>query len=584
MRAASKTKDVKSGSRDGAVPAARALDFHMADLLDDYAAARQQLLDALPIAAAVVGRRDKTIAVECSNPIFAHYESAGDSGSRTRNIFARNALGRQVAAFLDGAGDTAEFCWTDGGPIEGRHFTVKLTRIVATKEAGQRCMLFLLDNTAQLQTERNLKREMLSDSLTGLPNRAGFTEILEQAAAQDDAHFAVLAVDLVRFSRINECIGTMAGDELIITVARRLVKALRGGDHLARTGGDEFGILVRLVDGPGDALHVANRIREVLAAPFRLSELEICVDCSIGCALLSDEAGDVEKLIRHAQFALKRAKDTRRVEVYQPTAFHMARKRFSLETELRRAVENDELHLAFQPLVDLATDRVAGFEALARWDHPELGVISPQEFIPVAEESGLIVPIGRWALGAAAQTIADWDRRSDKATAIRISVNLSAIQLARDDIPAAVTKALAAAGIAGNRFTLELTESAVIADPERVVRVLDELKALDTALAMDDFGTGYSSLAYLQRLPLDILKIDRSFITGMLTDRNKIAIVRAVLSLAHALGMKTTAEGIESLELAQTLAALGCATGQGFHYSGPLDADQAYAFLTSRNV
>jgi EAL domain-containing protein (putative c-di-GMP-specific phosphodiesterase class I) len=342
-------------------------------------------------------------------------------------------------------------------------------------------------------------------------------------------------------------------------------------------------MLIRLVDGPGDALHVGRRIKQALAAPFRLTDLEIRVDCSVGCAVMLDEHSDVEKLVRDAQFALKRAKETGKIEIYQPTAFHLARQRFSMETELRRAVENGNLHLAFQPLIDLSSEEVSGFEALARWEHPEHGTIGPQEFIPVAEESGLIVPLGRWALENAARTLAEWDRRAGSALPIRMSVNVSAIQLARDDMCGAVAEVLAGAGIAGNRLTLELTESAIIADPERAVRVLDGLKALDTTIAMDDFGTGYSSLAYLQRLPIDILKIDRSFITGMLSDKNKIAIVRAVLSLADALGMKTTAEGIESFELSRTLAALGCATGQGYFYSDPLDADQAYNYLVSRN-
>jgi len=292
----------------------------------------------------------------------------------------------------------------------------------------------------------------------------------------------------------------------------------------------------------------------------------------------------VEELVRHAQFALKRAKVSGKTEIYQPVAFRKARQRFTLETGLRRAVEGDKLHLAFQPLVDLETDQVTGFEALARWRTDEGELILPSDFIPVAEESGLILPLGRWALESAARTMVAWDARAGRTLPVKMSVNLSAIQVARDDVAGVLSNVIDRHAIAGNRFTLELTESAVIADPERAVRVLDSLKALDASLAMDDFGTGYSSLAYLQRLPLDILKIDRSFITGMLTDKNKIAIVRAVLSLADALGMKTTAEGIETVELARMLAALGCAVGQGYYYSGPLEAGEAYDYMLSRNA
>ncbi len=585
MRVVSNTRGGKRPERQAGIPAPRPLGLRMADApFPQFFELRQQLLDTLPIAAALVALDTSGEPfVECGNPIFKLYDgpfSMLDGGNAS--ILDRSGLGDRICAFMAGTEASAEFIWNDGSPIEQRHFTVKMTRLVDTPDDTLRCMIFLLDQTAQVRTEQNLRREMLSDSLTGLPNRAGFTELLEQAAA-DEGHFAVLVIDLVRFSRINECIGTIAGDELIITVARRLLKAMRGGDRLARTGGDEFGMLIRLVDGPGDALHVGRRIKEALSSPFRLTDLEIRVDCSVGCALMLDEESDAEKLVRHAQFALKRAKETGKIEIYQPTAFHLARQRFSMETELRRAVEGGQLHLAFQPLIDLSSEQVSGFEALARWEHPEHGTIGPQDFIPVAEESGLIVPLGRWALETAARTLAEWDRRAGAALPVRMSVNLSAIQIARDDMCGAVAEVLASAGIAGNRLTLELTESAIIADPKRAVRVLDGLKALDTTIAMDDFGTGYSSLAYLQRLPIDILKIDRSFITGMLSDKNKIAIVRAVLSLADALGMKTTAEGIESFELSRTLAALGCATGQGYFYSDPLDADQAYDYMVARN-
>lgn len=576
---------LKPSEGDGGKPPLAAARLTIDEHLPAFVEARQHYLDALPIGAAVIGIGPQGRFVECSNAVFKQLnEPLSARSRRADSLLDRNGLGERIVEFLISGDAHSDFEWQDGDAIAGRHFSVRLARLAETHISGARCMLTLLDRTAELQTAQNLRREMLSDSLTGLPNRAGFAELLEQTSTDPEQHFAVLIVDLVRFSRINECIGPMAGDELIITVARRLVHALRAGDRLARIGGDEFGVLVRLVEGPGDALHVAKRVQEVLSAPFRLTDLEIKVECSIGCALMNDGVADSEKLVRHAQFALKRAKETGKTEIYQPTAFNMARKRFSLETELRRAVEGNRLHLAFQPLIDLSNDRVAGFEALARWQDDEHGEISPTDFIPVAEESGLIVPLGRWALEAAARTLAEWDVRAGRPLPVRISVNLSAIQLARDDVASVVSTALDGAGIAGSRFTLELTESAVIADPERAVRVLDALKELDTSIAVDDFGTGYSSLAYLQRLPLDILKIDRSFITGMLEDKNKVAIVRAILSLADALGLKTTAEGVESIELSRTLAALGCAMGQGFHYSGPLDSDAAYSYLLARNA
>jgi diguanylate cyclase (GGDEF)-like protein len=389
---------------------------------------------------------------------------------------------------------------------------------------------------------------------------------------------------MTRFSRVNECVGSMAGDELLITFARRLYSALRAGDLLARTGGDEFGLLLKLERGLEDALQAAERIRDALTSPFRLSELEIRVDCAIGCALLSGGEELAEEVLRNAQFALKRAKASGLVQIYEPNQARAARRRFSIETELRRAIEARELTLAYQPIVDLGTGTPAGFEALARWNHPRRGPISPSEFIPVAEESGLIVALGRWALEQAVETLAAWDRAAGAPLPFSVSVNLSAIQVARDDVPATVAELLGRHDLPGDRLTLELTESAIIQDPRRATKVLEALKRLDVRVAMDDFGTGYTSLAYLQRLPIDVLKIDRSFVSGMLGDADSVAIVRAILSLANALGMETTAEGIDSAELLVAITELGCTHGQGFHFAKPLKPEAVLDYWRSRSA
>jgi EAL domain-containing protein (putative c-di-GMP-specific phosphodiesterase class I) len=318
-----------------------------------------------------------------------------------------------------------------------------------------------------------------------------------------------------------------------------------------------------------------------MTAPFRLSELEIRVECAIGVALMA-EGQDPEELFRSAQFAVKQAKNAGGPQVYEPSEASAARRRFSIETELRRALDKEQLTLCYQPLIDLRSGEVSGFEALARWHHDDRGEISPTEFIPVAEESGLILQLGRWAMDRAASTLAGWDREAGERLPVYVGVNLSAIQVARDDIAGMVASALASAGIDGSRLTLELTESSIVNDPARAMRVFEALKALDATVAMDDFGTGYSSLAYLQRLPIDVLKIDRSFVTGMLGDSDSVAIVRAILSLADALNMSTIAEGVESVELATTLAALGCVSGQGFYFSKPLEADAALNYWKSR--
>jgi diguanylate cyclase (GGDEF)-like protein len=467
------------------------------------------------------------------------------------------------------------FDWRMGDAIDCRHYRITIAR----KDAAERrdFLLTLIDQTSQHLTERSLRREMTSDSLTGLPNREGFGDLVE-SLLEDRARYAVLVVDLARFGRINACLGSLAGDELLITVARRMKGALRARDMLARIGGDEFGILMAIDEVRDEAAELGERIRRTLSVPFRLTDLEISVDCAVGIAFGAD-SDDPDDLIRHAQFATKRGKTSGRIETYQTHVFAEARSEFGMETALRRAIEQRQLRLAYQPICDLATGAISSFEALARWTDADGIHHSPVSFIPVAEESGLIVPLGRWAIDEAARTLAAWDRAAGGYSGARLAVNLSAIQLQRDAVAPVVDEALRRHGLTGDRFSLELTESAIVSDPDRVAGTMHALKALGCRLAMDDFGTGYSNLAYLQSLPIDILKIDRSFVSGMLADRDKVAIVRAILSLAQALGMQTTAEGVETIELSQTLAALGCTRGQGYYYARPLESDAAFAML-----
>ena len=550
----------------------------------------EALLEALPLAAAIVGLTSKgVLKLIRHNGKFADVIAQTGDESMMSGDF-RHCIHLQIAMmmsdFLAHGSAESELDFSDGDGVRARYFRMKLAPLARDPVRGSpRCLVCLVDRTVEVRAERSLRAEMLRDSLTGLPNRLSFTEAVEGAgvrAAEHKGHdHAVLVVDMRRFSRINESMGSLAGDELLITFARRLISALRTGDVLARTGGNEFGVLVGLKRGVDDAIAAAERIQGVMTAPFKLSELEIRVECAIGVALM-EGSQDPEELFRQAQFAVKQAKSSGKPEVYEPKEASAARRRFSIETELRRALDKDQLTLSYQPLIDLKSGQVSGFEALARWTHEDRGEISPVEFIPVAEESGLILTLGRWAMDKAAQTLAGWDRASGMTLPIHVGVNLSAIQVARDDIADVVADALRSSGLSGNRLTLELTESAIVQDPTRAIRVFEALKALDATVAMDDFGTGYSSLAYLQRLPIDVLKIDRSFVTGMMSDPDSIAIVRAVLSLADALGMSTTAEGIETVELATTLAALGCSSGQGFYFAKPLKPDAALAFWQSR--
>ena len=545
------------------------------------------LLNALPIAAAIIERQDDhCLKVGSFNSRFAETvrQSTCDAIDwNEANCLKSGAIGDLIHKFFDGSDTSGELDFKDGEGVASRFFRVKLAPLPKLKGKLPRCLLSVVDRTVEVQAERTLRAEMLRDSLTGLPNRLAFSEAIEKSGEKvaRDLEHAVLVVDMLRFSRINESMGSLAGDELLITFARRLVLALRAGDVLARTGGNEFGVLVSLRRGVEDALKAAERIQQIMTAPFKLSELEIRVECAIGVALMN--AGqDSEELFRNAQFAVKQAKAAGRPQVYEPKQATEARRRFSIETELRRALDKDQLKLFYQPLINLKSGEVAGFEALARWSHEDRGEISPTEFIPVAEESGLILTLGRWAMDKAAHTLAEWDKAAGETLPLYVGVNLSAIQVARDDIAAVVASALKSSGLTGDRLTLELTESSIVQDPVRATRVFDALKALDATVAMDDFGTGYSSLAYLQRLPIDVLKIDKSFVSGMMVDPDAVAIVRAVLSLAEALGMSTTAEGIETVELATTLATLGCASGQGFYFARPLEADAALEYWKSR--
>ncbi|MDJ0278102.1 bifunctional diguanylate cyclase/phosphodiesterase [Sphingomonas sp. 2R-10] len=542
---------------------------------------REPILDLLPVPTAVIALADDDLVrFELVN---AAFRAAGFSTAQGRAALL-DELAERIGAFLQSSDLRRRMALRIGDAVDSRHYDVTLAR--RPESVGvRRCIMSLVDQTPEQRTETSLRREMSTDSLTGLPNRTGFADMVEDMiVAVDRARYAVLVVNLDRFSRVNACMGSLSGDELLISVARRLKGVLRGCDVLARTGGDEFAVLLGLREGTGDALLVAGRLQQALVQPFQLSDFSIRVECSIGIALGEDADDEAEDMIRHAQFAVKRSKRTGLTEVYRPHLFDIVRSQFSIETRLRHALEEGQLRLAFQPICDLSNGRISSFEALARWRTPEGEEITPTAFIPVAEESGLIVPLGRWAMDEAARTLAEWDRRLGGHGDARMAVNLSAVQLQRDNVEAMVADVLARHGLTGDRFTLELTESAFIVDPDRTLHTMLALKELGASIAMDDFGTGYSNLAYLQKLPIDKLKIDRSFITGMLADRDKVAIVRAILSLAQALGMRTTAEGIETQELEHTLVALGCAFGQGYFYSRPVDADAAYQLLLDRNA
>lgn len=534
-------------------------------------------LGSLPIAGAIFRAQQNTLLLVTSNRKFDDLAL----GFGRESCLDMAHLAEVALSMVDQRRDTHFQCWRSQDTISPRELEISLARFGVD---GDMFLLSMVDRTAEAISRVNLRREMLSDSLTGFCNRTGFEELVETAVASmltsnSASAYAIILVDLARFSRVNESVGAVAGDELIITAARRLNARIRSNEILGRLGGNEFALFVQLGSDGDHVGTIARRLADAFVEPCKLSSFEIQVECALAAAVGTVGQDDPTDTLRHAQIALKRAKLSKMFELYAAGTVDTARRRFGLETDLRRAIDAGELSLHYQPLVNLGTGRVSGFEALARWEHPDLGWISPGDFIPVAEECGLIVPLGRWALDEAARTISKWDALGTAGLQFGMSVNLSAVQLQRDDVVGAVSSALAAANVSGERITLELTESAFISDPAGTKALLDRLKSLGVSLAMDDFGTGYSSLAYLQQLPIDILKIDRSFVSEMMVDKDKRAIVRTVLSLARALGMRTTAEGVETAEISQVLRRLGCSVGQGYYFARPMVEDDAYAFL-----
>jgi diguanylate cyclase (GGDEF)-like protein/PAS domain S-box-containing protein len=432
-------------------------------------------------------------------------------------------------------------------------------------------------------TEDDIRHRALHDPLTGMPNRALFMDRLQQAIERlrrRDASSAILFLDLDRFKLVNDSLGHEVGDELLAAAAPRLKQALRSSDTVARFGADEFAILLDEITGEHDAVEMAQRLASVFTRPFVLAGTEHFVTTSIGIALA--HGGErAEDLLRDADAAMHRAKERggARYELFDEGIRGRAISRLRVENDLRRALERDELTLDYQPIVALADRSLVGVEALIRWEHPERGRISPADFIPVAEENGLIEPIGRWVLDRACRQAAHWYRMRPDAAPLAMSVNLSAVQLGNRSLADTVAEALRTAGLDPACLSLELTESVMVGYADNLMDTLESLKGLGVRLVLDDFGTGYSSLGYLTRLPFDTLKVDRSFIDGLGSEPRDTAVTEAIVAMAHALSLRVVGEGTETERQVTELIRLGCDLAQGFHFARPMPAGEITRML-----
>jgi diguanylate cyclase (GGDEF)-like protein/PAS domain S-box-containing protein len=426
--------------------------------------------------------------------------------------------------------------------------------------------------------ERRLEYEATHDPLTGLPNRTLLLDRLELALARSARSrrcVAVLFCDLDHFKIVNDSMGHSAGDRMLMVMAERLRHSLRPGDTLARFGGDEFVILCDELSDESDAMTIARRALTELHDPIAVDGTEVFGSLSIGVAIAEPGSGATpEAMIRNADAAMYRAKSRgrARVEVYDERMRDTLVERIDVESTLRRALTRHELRVLYQPIVELAGGSVVGVEALLRWEHPERGLLLPADFIGIAEETGLIVPIGRWVLDQACRQLQRWQASPPGGRDLFVMVNVASRQLESSSLAGTIADLIAHTGIDASRLGLEITESVVMRDPQASSRALQALKALGLRVAVDDFGTGYSSLAYLRRFPVDLLKVDRAFVDGLGRDQEDSAIVAAIVSLAHTLGMAAIAEGVETEEQLRELRVLGCDMAQGFLMARPLTA------------
>lgn len=524
------------------------------------------------------------LVIEVANPAAeAIFEAGKDglAGQPLERFFP--SLGDRVN--LERLSDRGSGKELQGQRMDGTHFPLEATVDMMSAEGAIHYVVVARDVTERHAQQKLLEYLALHDTLTGLPNRTLLQDRLEHAivaSRREKRSLALLLLDLDRFKEINDTLGHAVGDSLLNEVGQVLAEPLRESDTVARLGGDEFAVLLPSVTSVAQARDIAERVAETLARPFAVEGVTVEVGVSIGVALYPDHGADASELMRGADVAMYVAKrDHLAVSVYDEDNDHHSVRNLSMSGDLRRAMDNDELVLMYQPQIDVASGRLTGAEALLRWNHPEYGMVSPEEFIALAEQTGLIRPLTRWVIGKALKQLSAWQKAGRD---IGLSVNLSPRNLHEEGLAQSISELLEKRDLRPELLTLEITENAIMTDPERALTAIRHLKECGMRLAIDDFGTGYSSLAYLKTLPVDELKIDKSFVMHMSDEGNDEVIVRSTIDLAHNLGLSVVAEGIESDLHLQTLRRLGCDIGQGFHIGRPLAIEELNQWMANQDT